>query len=394
MPSRLSVSGSTTTDWVAYLTIIGVAVLGFSSLPAGTPLWPAVILLVLFTVAFVLSPSMPAESRAAHHTIYAYLIGQTILIAGLMLLLPEKHWAFAILFFVLSSQVVTLISSPACYAWIGLFTAAAGLIFILKLGFPAGLYEVLPFTGGYFFFGAFTYAWAEADSARRQNQRLLNDLAEQHRRLQEYAARVEVLTEAQERSRLAREIHDTLGHVFTTLDVQLELLKRLPMDQEEQRRRIVIQAQEMVRQGLADTRRTVHAIQPVGLESLSLVEAVGALVSNFQDTCGLPVTWETAGELTSISPRLVLPLYRVAQEALTNIRKHAPNAAFVQVHLERMGATLCLSITNGPSQKASPGPGSGQGLAGLKERVEALGGSFQAGLTPEGGFQVRAEITE
>ena len=112
MPSRLSVSGSTTTDWVAYLTIIGVAVLGFSSLPAGTPLWPAVILLVLFTVAFVLSPSMPAESRAAHRTIYAYLIGQTILIAGLMLLLPEKHWAFAILFFVLSSQVVTLISSP------------------------------------------------------------------------------------------------------------------------------------------------------------------------------------------------------------------------------------------------------------------------------------------
>ena len=165
------------------------------------------------------------------------------------------------------------------------------------------------------------------------------------------------------------------------------------MDQEEQRRRNHSGSRDGA-SGPGDTRRTVHAIQPVGLESLSLVEAVGALVSNFQETCGLPVTWETAGELTSISPRLVLPLYRVAQEALTNIRKHAPNAAFVQVHLERMGATLCLSITNGPSQKASPGPGSGQGLAGLKERVEALGGSFQAGLTPEGGFQVRAEITE
>jgi len=394
MGKRWKLSAIHTTDWVAYLTMLGVAILGFGALPPGTAVWVAGVLFGSFLLAFILSPETAPVAPRAVGAVRAYLLLQTALVMGLMALLPEKQWIFAILFFVLSSQAVTIVSSPACYAWIGLFALAAGAILLLRMGFPAGLYELLPFAGGYFFFGAFTSAWAEADAARREKQRLLEDLAEQHRRLQEYAARVEALTEAQERSRLAREIHDTLGHVFTTLDVQLELLKRLPPEQEEQRRHILVQAQEMVRQGLTDTRRTVHAIQPVGLESLSLVEAIGALAANFHEMCSVAMEWETQGNLDAVSPRVALPLYRVAQEALTNVRRHAPKAAFVQIRLERRAARVSLCITNGPGPAVVAKPGSGRGLIGLRERVEALGGHFEAGPTPQGGFAVLAEIDE
>lgn len=377
------------TDWVTYLTLLGVAILGLILLPSGKSRWLGGLLLGCFLLAFFLS-SLATRRRLI---VPVYLALQTALVMGLMALLPEKQWIFAILFFVLTLQVVKLVSAPACYVWIGVFVLATGGILLLRMGLPAGLYELLPFACGYVFLGVFVCAENE-DAAQRGKQRLLEDLAEQHRRLQEYAARVEALTEAQERSRLAREIHDTLGHVFTTLDVQLELLKRMPLEQEEQRRHILIQAQQMVRQGLTDTRRTVHAIQPVGLESLSLVEAIGALAANFHEMCSVAMEWETQGNLDAVSPRVALPLYRVAQEALTNVRRHAPKAAFVQIRLERRAARVSLCITNGPGPAVVAKPGSGRGLIGLRERVEALGGHFEAGPTPQGGFAVLAEIDE
>jgi len=391
MPRQYPLSGSTTTTWVGYLTILGVAILGWGELADNTLRLFALVLLGMFVFLFQRSP----ETAPAGWQTHVYLSLQTVLVGALMALLPGKQWIFAIPFFVLSSQAVTLLPSPLSYAWIGVFTLTTAAVFTLRMGFPAGLYDLVPFAGGYLFFGAFSYAWSEADGARRENQRLLNELAEEHRRLQEYAARVEALTEAQERSRIAREIHDILGHTLTTLDVQLELLKRLPARQEEQRDKVLRQAQELVRQGLADTRRAVRAMQPVGLESLSLYEAIESLVNAFQESSGIPVDWQKNGDADGLSPRLVLPLYRVAQEALTNIRRHAATTPAVTLRLENDGQTLHLTIDNAPpAPPAVHASGSGQGLKGLCERIEALGGSFSAGPTPAGGFQVDARIPQ
>jgi len=377
------------TDWVTYLTLLGVAILGLILLPSGKSRWLGGLLLGCFLLAFFLSSL--ATRRCL--IVPVYLALQTALVMGLMALLPEKQWIFAILFFVLTLQVVKLVSAPACYVWIGVFVLATGAILLLRMGLPAGLYELLPFACGYVFLGVFVCAENE-DAAQREKQRQLEDMAEQDRRLQECAAQVEALTEAQERGRLARELHDTLGHVFTTLDVQLELLKRMPLEQEEQRRHILIQAQQMVRQGLTDTRRTVHAVQPVDLERLSLVQAIDGLVANFQGTCGIPIQWQAQGNLDAVSPRVALSLYRVAQEALTNVRRHAPAADFVQIQLERRNVTLCLRVTNGPGPAVVGPCGGGRGLIGMRERIEALGGRFEAGPTPQGGFAVLAEVDE
>src|SRR5579884_1686427 len=191
-----------------------------------------------------------------------------------------------------------------------------------------------------------------------------------------------------ERNRIAREIHDVLAHSLGALAVQLDAADAVLEDSgdRDRARQLVRQARTLAVQGLTETRQAVHALRD---EPVALVEQLTALAA--QDGAALDVT----GEPHALDPAAGVALYRAAQEAITNARKHAPGAP-VSIRVEFAVGRTSLTVTNGPSSKEIGSPtladtGGGYRLAGMRERVELLGGSLSA--APEGaGFAVRVAI--
>ncbi|HBY92863.1 MAG TPA: hypothetical protein DEP84_02695 [Chloroflexi bacterium] len=221
------------------------------------------------------------------------------------------------------------------------------------------------------------------------------ELAEADRDIQEHIAQAEALAVAQERARLAREIHDTLGHTLTVLDVQLELIVQLSAGCSEDCERVARRARALVKDGLSEVRRAVKALRPGALEALSLPEAIASLAADFQERTQIDVIWRVEGEVVPLPSRLAVPLYRAAQEALTNVSCHAA-ASQVVVTLGFEHEAIHLTVEdNGQAGEDSKQDGEaalGFGLRGLRERAEALGGEFQAGPAPAGGFRVEMKL--
>lgn len=382
------------TDWLtslsAYLAIAAVAAVGLGEFSPGLERWVAGALLACVALLFALSPGEPRPEAWKTH---GYLAAQTLVVGVILYLAPGGWNIFPTLFFMLSAQAVTLVPQRQAYAWMVGFTLVTAATSVLSGGLPGGLLSAIPFAAGYFFFGSFAHAWVEADAARREKERLLGELGQAYRQLEEYAARVEALTIVEERTRIAREFHDTLGHALTALDVQLELLRCLPAEQEVLRRETVASAQQLVKQGLSDVRRAVHALRPAALETLSLADALADLARQHREATGMEPACQVEGVIYPLSPRLAVPLYRAAQEALTNVRRHAAGAGWVSLALCYGCDTVSLRVENDlPTPPVATMPGGGHGLQGLSLRANSLGGSLTAGETATGTFLLEMRL--
>lgn len=190
----------------------------------------------------------------------------------------------------------------------------------------------------------------------------------------------------EERARLAREIHDVLAHTLSALSVQLEgarlLLEQRPGDPEGLR--TVGRAQHLAHEGLEEARRAIGTLRGEGLPG---PDALGKLAADFERNTSVRCRLEVAGEPVPLPADARLALYRTAQEALTNVRKHA-RARDVRLRLAYGGGGAELTVENDGEAKVAPVK-SGYGLVGMRERAELLGGRLDAGPEAGGRFQVR-----
>lgn len=191
-----------------------------------------------------------------------------------------------------------------------------------------------------------------------------------------------------ERNRLGREIHDLLAHSLGALSVQLDAADALLEvgDDSEKARKLVQQARGLAVQGLDETRQAVHALRD---EPVELSEQLSALAS--RESVELIVQ----GQQRRLPPDAGVALYRAAQEALTNARKHAPGAP-VTINLDFKPEATLLVVTNGstPDGVATTelkNTGGGFGLQGMRERIELLGGEVQA-QPSSSGWTVRVAV--
>lgn len=190
-----------------------------------------------------------------------------------------------------------------------------------------------------------------------------------------------------ERARIAREIHDILAHTLSAQSVQLEgarMLLRGGASPEQVLERIE-RAQRLSRDGMDETRRAVHALRGDPLPSTELIAELAK---------DADASFDVEGDVQELAPEAGLAVVRAAQEALTNVRKHAPNAR-TSVTL-RFGARECvLEVVDVAVDGGGAGPladsGGGYGLAGIRERAELLGGRLDAGPTDDG-FLVRLTV--
>jgi signal transduction histidine kinase len=263
------------------------------------------------------------------------------------------------------------------------------LAYLIVGDVSAGLALLLPYGGGFVFFATISTILVRQQNEWQRAERLLAELEDAHRQLQAYAVQVESLAVAEERNRLAREIHDSLGHYLTAITMQLEAAGKLVATQPEQAAESIAKAEEMARESLAEVRRSVAALRTSPLDAAALGDAIGEIVENLRDG-GIATTFTIAGQVRPLPIQSKMTLYRAAQEGLTNVRKHA-NASAVEVTLAHQPEQVTLTIVdNGTGRRG--GKNEGFGLLGLHERVTLLGGTLEAGDDPTGGFRLHIAI--
>jgi len=226
----------------------------------------------------------------------------------------------------------------------------------------------------------------DAERSRAEAQTLLGELAAAHADLQRQSARVRELAIAEERARLAREVHDSVGHHLTAINLQLQNAERFAERDPERARRRLQDARQSTLAALAEVRRSVRALKPPALDERRGAAALAALAHSFDGT-PIAVAFAVDGEERRLPEELELALYRATQEGLTNAAKHA-GARHVSVRLAFGADDVRLTIADDGSGVGDRLPEGGFGLAALRERVAALGGSLSAGDRPEGGFRL------
>ena len=329
---------------------------------------------------------------------YLYLAGQTLL-ALLMIWLAQAQGMIGIIIIPLASHAVFLLRLKQAYAFTVCLVMADGLIHYLShIAWLMALNEILAYGAATVFIVVFTRVTIREIALRAEVEHLNGKLAEANQKLREFASQSADLAVAEERNRLAREIHDSLGHSLTAITIQLDAIRQLITLKPAKAIEVTQKAHLLAKQGLQDVRESVAEWRTSPLTGQSLPDAINRLVETAQQT-GLDVTFEVVGEVEQIEnlpAQVKLALYRAAQEALTNVRKHA-RATTVDLLLD-FGSVIQLIVRdNGqgevyPPQNHKQQAGSGFGLLGVRERVQMLGGTLTASPQAEGGFLFQVEI--
>jgi len=197
---------------------------------------------------------------------------------------------------------------------------------------------------------------------------------------------------AEERNRIARELHDVVGHSVSVMTVQASAVRRLMRPDQEKERAALETVEAAGREALAEMRRMVGVLRsgdaPPDLAPPPTLEQLDRLVGNFR-RAGLDVSVETTGEAAPLPPGLDLTAYRLVQEALTNTLRHA-HASRAAVHVGY--GVDCLAISVRDDGRGPNGTPPGTGLLGMRERVAVYGGTLSTGAAEGGGFELRAEL--
>ena len=320
----------------------------------------------------------------------------------LLVLLHATFNGILVLFFVLSSHALAILPTRTGYLWV-IFWGALTTAIMISLFEQAwtGLYIGLGTTCGYIFIGSAANAQRRAELAHAESQRLLRQLQAAHTQLQAYTVRSEELAVAQERNRLAREMHDTLGHRLTVAAVQLEGAQRLIARDPDKAARMVGTVREQVIEGLAELRRTVATLR-IPLEAdLALPTALTQLATNFQQATGIVLQLALPKATGEIPPEHHHALYRAAQEMLTNVQRHA-QAKHVWLQLDlieqpedsisRRAAMVQVSVEDDGRGFPADQAADQASLRGLRERAEQLHGELLIKRGRQGGSHVTMRL--
>ena len=227
-----------------------------------------------------------------------------------------------------------------------------------------------------------SHKFREAEEARERATRLERERAEQ--------ARVAV---AEERARIARELHDIVGHSVSVMTVQAAGVRRLLDPDQDREREALMVVEQTGREALAEMRRLVGVLrrpeEAPALAPQPSLEHLGKLVEQAREA-GLPVELRVEGSPVQLAAGLDLTAYRLVQEGLTNAIKHA-RAQSAEVLVRYHDGHVELTVTDDGSGDGG-GESGGHGLVGMRERISVYGGRLEAGPQPEGGYRLHARL--
>ena len=228
-----------------------------------------------------------------------------------------------------------------------------------------------------------------------ENARLHKEIADRERQLQELVVRLFGAQE-EERRRVAYEVHDGLAQITTAAHQRLQAYARRYAPDSEKGREDLERVIGLMRQTAGEARRIIADLRPAALDDLGLAAALSHEVDRLRDD-----GWEVEYKFDNLGTRLPAAVettvFRVAQEALANARKHSGTTRPLQLQLRCEGGTVRLRVRDQgrgfrPEAVAPGGPGEKVGLAGMRERVSLLGGRFRLHSQPGGGTLILADL--
>jgi signal transduction histidine kinase len=230
--------------------------------------------------------------------------------------------------------------------------------------------------------------WAFGGQSRQTEE--ARERARRAEREREERARLAV---TEERARIARELHDVVGHSVSVMTVQASAVRRLLKPEQEREREALLIVEQTGREAMAEMRRMVGVLrrpeEAPALAPQPSLEHLGKLVEHARES-GLPVTLKVEGEAVKLPAGVDLTAYRLVQEGLTNALKHA-RAQNAEVLVRYEDGNVELTVSDDGSGGGG-GDSGGHGLVGMRERISVYGGELEAGPRPEGGFRLRARL--
>lgn len=221
-------------------------------------------------------------------------------------------------------------------------------------------------------------------------QKSRQELAIAHQQLREYATKIEDIVTLEERNRIAREIHDSLGHYLTVLNINLEAAWKLLETEPEEAKNFLAEAKQQGSQALKEVRQSVSALRQNPLQNANLNESINLLIAEFYKTTNI-----LPRQKINISPYLSnevkIAVYRVIQESLTNIYKYA-NATDIEILVYQQTDYLYLKIVDNGNGFNLAENTTGFGLQSMQERILALGGTLQIVTEPQQGCKILVKI--
>ncbi len=338
----------------------------------------------LFVGTYFFDRCRRTTSRKA---IALYFVVQIGLAATIIYLLPSG--AIFLIALPLAGQAVVLLEGRLMTLLCGILW----LMMVLPIWFRGGIVPAMIvgmiFLAGIVFVVVFTKIAVNERQSRAEVERLATELRDANSKLREYAAQVEELATARERNRLAREIHDSLGHYLTVVNVQIEAARAV-IDDRSRSLDVLRKAQSLTQEGLAEVRRSVASLRSNPSQDRPLEETLVSLVEECR-TSGIDAELIIQGKPFGLSSQVQLTVYRAAQEGLTNIKKHS-HASHATVTLQYgIDQGIRLVVGDDGIGKVDVTEG-GFGLLGVRERAQLLGGQLKFVPSSGGGFAFEVQI--
>jgi signal transduction histidine kinase len=315
--------------------------------------------------------------------LFLYFTTQAV-IALALLRLSYPSDVFNLLFYILGLEAVIVFSGRAAIAWVVGFYVVDSLG-ALSIRGMAGMINVLFYGAAFMLTAVFGYALRQVELARRQIQQLLEELRASQGQLQDMAV-------VEERNRLARELHDSLGHRLTVAVVQLEGAQRLIPTNPQRAAQMIGTMRDEMKDALAELRQTVSALRTPIPGDAPLEVAISTLSQTFQQNTGIPTHFTVTVGFPALPDPYRLTFYRAAQEALTNIQRHAgAHNAWLQLSADDHWVTLVVE-DDGRGIDEHQEKSQGSGLLGLNDRAALLGGQIKITERPGGGAQLTLSV--
>jgi len=364
------------------MQILGYALYGIAALEpvldSGHPPWAWVAVFVVFGLALHLGASIPSEPPYRRRRFVAL----SIMTPAMLAMAALRPCTFgALMLVVVASQAALVLTPRAASAWVLAQTLMVSWCLIPSFGWVSGIAEIITVLG---FQG---FAVAAIASARSESEARVA-LAHTHAELLATRSLLDEATRVRERTRIARDLHDVLGHNLTALGLQLEIASHVGQDAA---RAQVTKARELTSRLLDDVRDVVASMRTG--QPPTLVAAIRALVV---EVPGLAIHLDVPEALVVEDACRAECVVRCVQEIVTNTRRHARGAENLWIRLRREGEEITVEAHDdgkGEAVHHEPhGQGHGHGLHGMRSRLEEMGGWLEIKTAPERTFAITARL--